>query len=125
MLPMLGHQLGREGQKSNAHQEQEIEPEQSKIGADDMAEEAVMGDPEEANHQEAGDEAEKLWPEPEHHLREVDGRLVGRDGRQLELQGEQGNGDGKDAVTEGLNPACSGSPFHPIAVLAPHPEHFH
>src|SRR5919199_5628153 len=84
-----------------------------------MAEEAVMDDPEEAKHQKAGDEAEKLWPEPEHHLREVDGRLVGRDGRQLELQGEQGNGDGKDVIAEGLNPAGSGSPFG--AFSPPHP----
>ena len=51
-----------------------------------MAEEAVMDDPEEAKHQKAGDEAEKLWPEPEHHLREVYWRLVGGRGwRQLEL----------------------------------------
>ncbi len=84
-----------------------------------------MDDPEEAKHQKAGDEAEKLWPEPEHHLREVDGRLVGRDGRQLELQGEQGNGDGKDAVTEGLDAARADLPFYPFVVLAPHPTFLH
>ena len=64
MLRILGHQLRREGQKGNAHQEQEIEPQQGEIGADDQAEEAVMDDPEEAKHQKAGDEAENSGQSP-------------------------------------------------------------
>ena len=53
-----------------------------------MAEDAVMDDPEEAKHQKAGDEAEKLWPESEHQTGEVGDRAWWELG-QCDLQAEQ------------------------------------
>jgi hypothetical protein len=93
------HQGGRERHERDRQQEDQIQPQQPLVVAADQLEQAVVGDPELPDHQEADHEAQHLGPQrpdlvrqPAAALREVD---LGR-----QRQHQQGDDDGEHGVAE-------------------------
>ena len=85
----------REGQEGDAHEEEQIYPDQALIEARDVAEDAVMRHPEDPDDEKTEDEAEHLRPAVEERVADVLGR-----GGDAELDHEQRDRDRHDRVTE-------------------------
>jgi hypothetical protein len=92
---VLGEHCRRKGDERNGHQQEEIDEEKDPIGLACEREHNVMVHP----HDPDGEKTERIrevgGPEVQQALADVVPR-------QLDFEHEQGRGDGKDAVGEGL-----------------------
>ncbi len=61
-------QGGREGNKSNRHQEDDVDPEQCPIGPPDVVKLVMVADPVEAECDEAQGIGQNVWRELEHFI---------------------------------------------------------
>jgi len=97
----LGQQLGREGHEGDGGEEGDVNPGEVAIGAGNVVELGLLTVPEDAEGEEAHEVHEELRDEghegePEAALG-VDGLAEWR----VEIEDEEGHGDGEDSVAEG------------------------
>ena len=88
--------MDREGQEADGHQRQEVDPHHAVVGVPQTAEDAVVGEPDPADREEARREAEVRRPFVEDALPEV----VERRRRHADVEDEQRD---RDRETPSLN----------------------
>ena len=123
LAQVLREHRGRPRHRGHHHQDQQVQEHQGTVDPGDVTEQLVMVDPHDADDQET------------HHIRGVRGPLGAQRLPQtavfthlgdLDLQDEQGDGDGEHTVAEGLDPAglVHGGQTAPWPVRARHePRH--
>ncbi len=89
------------GTPGHAQEQQEVETDQAVVGAPYEAEEAMVVHPHHADVGEAGEEREVRRPESQ----QLRGQPAGSDlAGDLDLEDQEGDRDGEDAVAEGFDP---------------------
>ena len=94
-----GKNSGGKWDGSDAEEQQEIENQEQIIGALDVSEEAVVIDPHDADESETDQEGKVKGPIGQELARK---RAAGRR-RNLDVEDQQRDGDGEDAVGEGFD----------------------
>jgi hypothetical protein len=101
LTTVVAEHLAAEGDENDPSQVEHVEHEQAAVEGGDFAEEAVVEEPEAADHGEAEDVGEQVLPLPPQRLSQAfTGQLVG----DVDRQHQQRDRDRKDPVAEGDDP---------------------
>ncbi len=97
---ILAHQRGAERNEGNRHQQEQVQDQRRAVHALQQVKERVMIEPNNPDHEEAGDIAENVMTEGGDHPAEP--AALRRQLRHLDLDYEKGHHDGNDGVGECL-----------------------
>ena len=115
VVEVLAENGSGERQEGNAHEEEHVEHQEDMVSADEKLEEPVVIGPVDADHQEAQGVGAVGRPEIPERVGET---LSALQMRNADLNNEQGDGDGEDAIAESFDALRAGIVF--VSVFCAH-----
>ena len=105
---VLRHETGGEGQEGDEHKDEQVEPQEGYVHSVEIVGNCVVTQPKGADGGKADHVAQVRRPLLADGVEQVPLRL--RAGRDSQVEGQKGDGDGKDTVTKSLQPSFSSCP---------------